>query len=246
MNERLLFFILAPIIFKGIIFSIISLCNYWKKNKRENKFILLTSLLVDYITEFFYLKTVKDILGVWIFDSDFVNIESYDVYKVFVIFSIIANILLCVIVLFDETILKTPMSSIIVLFFIFICFNTGHSIILRSRIFDTEQDIFYSMEYQMQENTFCLQTMKDGNNILIADNYLHYSYIDDSGKMIMEKIWNNGNVNIYEDRENSIPRVVYKKYYKSYKTKNNSFYNAYYVYDFYVSSTIDCINFDIN
>lgn len=263
--NRLLFFILMPIIFEFIMFLIYHFSNDWTENiKREAK-IFSVLLMVDYIIEFIYLKIIRNILGVWIFSKEFNNIETYGTYSDFVILSviyIIATVLLSLITCetFSDDEFPIIHTIILIICFVIFCF------IETSAIHDSQDDnAFNSMEYQIEENTIYLRAMGDGRETSgdihgrshlgtgyiqgkIETNYnLYYAFIDENGKTIIRSIpYNENNVNIYEIGDEGNPRIIFHKYYKSYSCEDgHDKYDEYYIYDIYIPSISNSVNIDM-
>lgn len=262
MNERLLFLIFMPIVFEGIMFLINFFRDGWADGEVKKQLgFFSVLLLVDYIIEFIYLKAVKGILGVWAFSNEFANIESHGTYEFFV-FCSVAYIIICIIAsFFDYYDDDLPIMHTILLIICFIAFSSMNTSTLRESV---DEAVFNSMEYQVQEDTIYLRTMGDGHTTTgsvhgssvlgtgyiqgkIADNYnLYYSFVDSNGETVIQSIvYNNDSVNIYEEGESCTPRIVFKKYHKSYETEHNSFYNEYCIYDIYIPSMIDGVKIDM-
>lgn len=262
MNERLLFFIFMPIVFEGIMFLLNFFRGGWADGEVKKQLgFFSVLLLVDYIIEVIYLKVVKGILGVWVFSDEFVSIESHGTYEFFVFCSVV-YIIICIIasfIDFDDD--ELPIMHTIILIICFIAFSTTNTITLHESI---DEAVFNSMEYQVHEDTIYLRAMGDGHTTTgsvhgssvlgtgyiqgkIADNYnLYYSFVDSNGETVIQSlVYNNDSVNIYEEGESCTPRIVFKKYHKSYETEHNSFYNEYYIYDIYIPSMIDGVKIDM-
>ena len=263
--NRLLFFILMPIIFEFIMFLIYHFSNDWTDNiKREAK-IFSVLLIIDYIIEFIYLKIVRNILGVWIFSKEFNNVETYESYSNFVVLSIIyiiATIVLSLVtckICSDNELPIMHTIVLIILFAVFCGFQTSY-------IHESQDDnAFNSIGYQTEENTIYLRAMGDGRETSgdiqgrshpgtgyiqgkIETNYnLYYAFIDENGKTIIRSIpYNENNVNIYEIGDEGDPRIVFHKYYKSYSCESaHDKYDEYYIYDIFIPSISSSVNIDM-
>jgi len=263
--SRLLFFILMPLIFEGIMLGLNEAGGGWGSGNLKKEIGLFSILLLlDYAIETIYLVIIKNILGVWIFEKDFETIESYGTYEAFKICAII-YIVPCVLVTFvsinDLCIDHFPAIHSLVLTALFVVFCCITVPLLHEEIDKTQ---FKAMEYTVEENTIYLKALGDGHTTTgsvngkmtfgsgyiqgnISDNYnLYYAYEGSNGETVIDSlIYNKDLVNIFEKGPDCIPRLVIIRHFKEYKTDYNTYSDEYYSYDIYIPSISNEINIDM-
>ena len=263
--SKLLFFILMPIIFEGIMLIINECSCGWEYGNLKKQFGLFSILLIiDYIIEAIYLCSVKNILGVWIFSEEFDKMQTYDTYPMFVFCSIL-YIILCIlftaISLDDLSVDHLPVVHTMFLVLFFIAFSSINTNQLHTEL---DKAHFQEMEYVVEENTVYLKALGDGHTTTgsmngslmlgtgyiqgnITDNYnLYYAYTGSNGETVIDSlVYNNNTVDIYEEGPDCIPRIVFTKYSKEYETDYNHHSDEYYHYDIYIPSISNEIKVDM-
>ena len=257
---RLIFFILMPIVYEGINLLIHHFGQFNEGDWRSEIKIYSVLLVIDYIIEIVYSVIIKNALGVWIISSEFNNIKTYGVYEIFVFFAIVWII---VSIFCKSTLSKNDSIPVFHTIFLVIFF-TIFSFMIVDYIYDRQdQNIFDSLEYQIEDNTIFLRAMSDGHSTTgdirghsflgsgyiqgeMADNYnLYYAFVNDHRETVIQSITYNNSVHIYEEGESCEPRIVFHKYYKTYESEHNSLYDEYYTYDIFIPSMVDGVRIDM-
>lgn len=256
---RLAFLILLPLVYEGLMYM-------ENTSKKENTLCFIAATVIDYIIIGIYVYNVYRITGTWVFTEACKNVaaDSFDVFVMLAVIYVVAAIICSFLVSIDNSVESSeelPITHVIVLMILFTIFSMMDATYLHSEI---DKNVYDAMEYSIDTSEIKLKLMSDthgvdgsidGQSVLgsgyisgkIQDNYkIYYSYLSSTGETIIDSfVYNNDNVDIFEQENCVEPKLIINRYYKSYETEHNSYSHEYYTYTLYIPAIKSEINLDL-
>lgn len=271
--NRELFFILAPIIFEGIIFImlLIKSSGLIKDNRIAICVLFFISLIIHYAIEGVFISKVHKLTGDWIFKDNLKYLTSLEIYKHFQIITIAIMLFFIFMyggAIFSELCLpeEAPAGGNIlgVLFiaFVYFCIFYGFEDSINKTM---ANEILDNMEYTVDSEVFYLNTLSDNyfinGNIegkgtgrfgrydsyiqgSLLENYeLRYAYKKENGEVVIDSLVYTKD-NVHIFEDGDNCKPHILK--KRFHKKYKDYQEEYYQYDVHIPSMSNVIEIDLN